>query len=307
MNLTRAPRFGSRAARAALVAIVGAEVVAAVVALVVVSGSSSDAAPSARSSGNVVASTAAGTPSIPAGTRSSPGSSPAARTTTTPSTTAQVAELVAWMRRALPASTPVLADAAAGRSLRAAGLRSVAGPDAPSGARFVLATPALAAAATTRPALAPVLARSVPVAAAGGGAGDVTVRQVAGLTAAQLAAAATTRRSAENELLANGNLTVPTALRSVLRNGGVDLRAAAVLALVASTEPVTLVAVQQDPAEAAAGRPARVIDLRTGSASGLRDMLLAVAPAYRVASVSARPGGVLRLTWPVDVTSGGTA
>jgi hypothetical protein len=208
------------------------------------------------------------------------------------------ARAVDWVVRELPRSAAVLADRTVSRALAAHGVQAVS---TDTSAAFVVSTPALRAAAQDSPPIAHALAASVPVAVLGSGADAVILRQVTGVSAAQLAADARTRRSAESELLANPAITASPAAAQLFRAGAVDLRCATFLAIVAATDRVRIVRVVVDPAERAADRPARTVEVSTTSATPLTNLVRAASAEYRPASSTRLADGTWRLTWSVDV------
>jgi len=187
---------------------------------------------------------------------------------------AAVREAARWMGRELPRGATVSAPAGATALLRRSG--------------FVVS----ASSSYVLTASASPVTGALPVAEfrAGGDAAAVLQRVASAphSLAARRAADAASRRSAERQLLGNHRLHASAAARAVLSGGGLDLRAATVLALLASSGPVSVVAVRGDPPEQAAGLPARVVDLRV--ASRVADAVRQQLPAgYRPASVAALP------------------
>jgi hypothetical protein len=210
-----------------------------------------------------------------------------------------------WVRGQLPPGSVVATDARAAALLRpgvatvpiGAGQRSDL-----SGVDFVMATNAVRQAARGSTSLAQLLSSAVPVAVFGTGRDAVTVAGVASNPAgvrADRARDLASRRRAEPELLANKRVRAAPRPRQVLQSGGLDLRGATVLAELAGHGRVTIVDVPIDAAEAAAGLPARTVEIRLRN-QALLQLVDSVGPNYRP-TVTRRSNGVIRLTWPVTL------
>jgi hypothetical protein len=207
--------------------------------------------------------------------------------------------------RNVPRSASVLADRAVGRVLRRRGYLDVLPVD--FGPRdgmptFAIASPALRAAAVDNVRVRRALAGSAPVARFGSGAHAIVIRRRvgggAGAVARARAADLRARRRVEQRLLANRALTAAPAVRRLLRDGSLDMRCATALGLLARRGPVRLLAVRVDPAERAAGLPARVVVIRAHAADATAVLGMLSLP-YHPASVRQLPDGAQRWTWPV--------
>jgi hypothetical protein len=108
------------------------------------------------------------------------------------------------------------------------------------------------------------------------------------------------RRVADAELLRNPRVHVSARSRAVFATGRLDLRAAALLALTAGAGDVSVQAVPTQPAEDAAGLPARRLVLSLRSFGNLRNALASLPASYRPAAVE-RTGRRIRLAWPVRI------
>jgi hypothetical protein len=132
----------------------------------------------------------------------------------------------------------------------------------------IISTPETRAQAASVPALTAELASSIPVAVFGTGTQSVEARMVFGTNhpdilsvQAQRQDDATNRRLAGEALLRNPRVTVAPAWSTLVSTGGLDLRPAVVIGLIAARTDVAVVAVKVDPAENAAGTPARTVRL----------------------------------------------
>ncbi|WP_375479519.1 hypothetical protein [uncultured Jatrophihabitans sp.] len=247
----------------------------------------------------------------------SPAAQPLASATASSSTAARtppgVVSAVQWMAQTLPKTVVVLADAQVGDALRAQGfsaVRPVTGATSTPAAGVVVSTPQLRAAATNS-AIDAAVRSAIPLAVVGSGGSQITVAQLSRLSAAELAthraADAGLRKSSEPELLANPAVRVDSGAAAVLRAGALDLRAATVLAQMASIGAVHLRAVVGDAAEQRAGLPARVVELTATPFDEQSVYLRGLNPPYRPAAQQSLSGGVLRLTWslrpdPTDIS-----
>jgi hypothetical protein len=149
------------------------------------------------------------------------------------------------------------------------------------------------------------LVSSVPVAVFGTGPHRVEVRQIlpggtAGLDARR-AVDAKARQQAETGLLGNPRLHPNAVARRVLATGGLDLRAATVLALIAEQVPVQLAAITTDPAEVAAGLPARTVEITLSVPSVVADAVRALPADYLPVNLRVLSRNRCQLVWPVGV------
>ena len=224
-------------------------------------------------------------------------------------TFATVRQAEAWIRANVPAAAPVNADATVAADLIAAGYPAT-GPGVSVGAGAYLVTTAENRDRARRD-LAGVAGRisSLPVASFGSGVQRVDVSLLvdgkAVTLGGRLAREASERRTADQSLLNNPRLALPTPLRPWLADARLDLRAATVIALLAARTDVHVVGIAVDPAEAAAHRPARTMALSVPDRAALTDVLRALPSSYAPMRVSARPGGVRQLTWPVGLAPEG--
>ncbi|MCU1657210.1 MAG: hypothetical protein JWO57_1866 [Pseudonocardiales bacterium] len=169
---------------------------------------------------------------------------------------------------------------------------------------FVLSTAELRDEAGSIDSVSAALASSLPVAVFGSGAARVELREIATDGAAALTDRwrhdLAARTSAGIGLLRNPRVEATTSSQAALRHGGLDLRAATVIAWLAAKTPVRITDVAIDGAEAAAGRPARRMTISIADATiALSAELAALPPDYRPASVTPLPRGLLRLWWTV--------
>ncbi|MHA3704427.1 hypothetical protein ACXR2U_19825, partial [Jatrophihabitans sp. YIM 134969] len=144
------------------------------------------------------------------------------------------------------------------------------------------------------------------------GGDRVTVSQVVTGTAEEVQSgldrAAETAASACRGLSANAAVTIASAAAPVFEAGALDLRAATLLAVIAQSQPVDVVAAPQDPAEAAAGRPVRTVIVKVQDEAEVREAASTARGAFTAevdspsASLDAPPGSLV-LSWPTDAGS----
>ncbi len=211
----------------------------------------------------------------------------------------------AWMDRELPHTAGVLATGVMRGQLVRAGFGKVLATEGvtPAQVQYVVANAELRSAADTNAVLAQLLAYSAPIAAFGSGSDQVVVRQTTSTPqatrTAHHAAGVRQRAAQERQLLENKRLHFNPEGAGVLRSGGLDLRAASVLALLADAAPVQ-VQVVVDPAESAAGVPARQLLIRSSAPEEAHGVLAALPAAYRLAGDQQQSNGLERLIWPID-------
>lgn len=149
---------------------------------------------------------------------------------------------------------------------------------------------------------APVWQSSTPVAVFG----HVQIRRILGVTPEQIVRARdadrTTRLQAGAQLLANADVVVSKTAGDVLRGGGLDLRAAAAVTVLAAKLPVTLNEIVVDPAEAAAGLPARSITVYVPDPRRAVLLLSGITGAMTPDVVKLGPNGEVALHWPLSLT-----
>lgn len=219
-----------------------------------------------------------------------------------------VQSALGWARGNLPQGSHVLVDDATATLLGPPGglvVMRLSGPWQCAG--FVVVTPALRTAAGHDEPLAACVQRSLPVARFAAGTAAVDVRAVVADVAAatrQRAQDAAARASGGAQLAQNAAITMTPAQRQVVVAGGLDLRAETVLAQLGQRVPVTVTALVPDPAEAAAGLPARTVDVRVDPSAGaaVRTMLAGLSPDFTPTAVHQIAPGTFRLRWPLQVT-----
>ena len=285
--------------------IAGAAAVAVVVVLVVVlaivlgnsSGHKADKPAVKPPSTSLLASTSIASATGPATTTPSPVQTPS----TGPAVPAQTA-LSRWALANLSKKTVIAADAVSGQTLKSAGFTSVVSDNATDvdfhAVAFLIRNRNLGDPSPFRTKLA---AASSPIALFGTGAQEITVSQVypdlgSGLSAA-LAHDRALRKDAGSQLVENPNLKFsPTAKRTV-QAGGLDMRAAAVLVLLAKTSPVYVIDIVADPAEARASRPSRTIVISTGNLNMVQQTLSSVGLDYHPARVQVIDQNAIQMQW----------
>ena len=211
----------------------------------------------------------------------------------------------AWMNRELPHTAGVLVTGTMRAQLVRAGFGKVLATDGvtPAQVQYVVSDAELRAAAEKNAVLAQLLAYSAPIAAFGNGTDEVVVRQTTSTPqatrTAHHAAGLRQRATQERQLLENKALRFNADGARVLRAGELDLRAAAVLALLGDAAPLQ-VQIVVDPAERAAGVPARQLLIRSSAPDKAHGVLAALPAAYRLASDQQQSNDLERLVWPID-------
>jgi hypothetical protein len=230
-----------------------------------------------------------------------------------PAPSAPADPAIAWIVRELATDSRFVADPVTVSSLRARKFGDLIAVDGartiPSASRaalqfdYVVATASLRASAAANAPLRSALAGSVPIAVFGSGTSEVVVRQVSALTGRALIVARTgdaeSRRTGERQLLRNRALHVSPAARAVLEAGGLDLRPATVLALLANSSTVDLVKITVDAPERSAGLSARTIEIRTDDATAAQAVISNLPVAYKPTSDTMLPDGAEQLVWPI--------
>ena len=210
-----------------------------------------------------------------------------------------------WIARELPRTAGILAVGELKSGLAAAGFGKVVDPAGvtPGQVQYVVSTAALRDAANGNAVIAQLLAYSAPIAAFGSGPDQIVVREATTVPQstrdAHHAAGVQQRTASERQLLANPRLHLDADATGVLNAGGLDMRAAAVLALLAEATPLR-VQVLVDPAERAAGMPARRIVITSSAPDTVHGVLAALPASYRLAADDRLTNGAERLTWPID-------
>ena len=212
-----------------------------------------------------------------------------------------------WIEANLSRQSPLTADASVADALALAGFTTDKFPAAGrwDANRIVVSTPAIHGDITRHLAASAARISSVPVAVFGPATRQVEVRMIVSGSASSLehrmARDASDRVTAGKALLANRRLTADSEPRQVLRAGGLDLRATAVLALLATKADVHITQVGLDTPEAAAGSPARTVTLSLRSWKALTETLRMLPPAYAPSEIAATFGGYRTLTWSVGL------
>jgi hypothetical protein len=211
----------------------------------------------------------------------------------------------AWMSRELPHTAGVLAMDPVKSQLSRAGFGKVLGISglAPGQVQYLVSNAALRAGAKNNAVIAQLLTYSAPIATFGAGANQIVVRQTTatpdGSRIAHHAQGVKLRASQERQLLENPRLRFNTDGERILRAGGLDLRAASVLAQLASSTPLQ-VQIVVDPAERSAGVPARRIVISSNAPDKVHAVLAALPASYRLAADDHIANNTERLVWPID-------
>jgi hypothetical protein len=153
------------------------------------------------------------------------------------------------------------------------------------------------------PLLEQALRSSIPVAIFGDGPDRVEVRQILprGTDGVDVRRSADqqARQRAEAALLHNRRVQVDLAAVRVLEAGGLDLRAATVLALMADRELLQVDAIDSDPAEAAAGLPARTVEITVTPPALVADTVDSLPTDFRPQLVRKLGPTRSQLVWPI--------
>jgi hypothetical protein len=226
--------------------------------------------------------------------------------------TASLVQAENWIRQNVSRQNAVRADASVSAALFADGYTAASvylSLDSDSAGSVLVTTREIRAQVGRGLATAASSISAVPVATFGSGAWRVDVALlVAGRAAAlqgRVARETTERKAAGRGLATNPHVAVPDALRPWLADGGLDLRAATLLALLAARTDERITRITSDAAEAAAGRPARTLALTITDPAVLADVLRQLPPAYAPARVSTLPGDARQLTWPFGLAPEG--
>jgi hypothetical protein len=215
-----------------------------------------------------------------------------------------------WMAANLATGARVGADSVFARLLADTGRPDVdvlsAGSTGWPADRYIVLTPKLRNDAQGDPALSAALASSRPIAMFGTGTVRVEVRQVAadGPTALERRwqQDITDRAVAGAGLLHNPRVHEGKAAQQVLAHGGLDLRAVVLVGLLAANVDVRILGITADPSEAAAGMPARRVQVSiAGHASSITATVATMPRVYRPSSITPLSDRERRLTWPVEV------
>ncbi len=203
------------------------------------------------------------------------------------------AAAVAWAGRELPHDASILADSSLRSALTAAGFTKIVTGSA--GAVYVIGDP--------HSTLVEQVGSSASIASFGSGTGQTVVAQVITDPPADLAsvrsADAQARASAETELLANPGVQATGTAADALRSGEVDLRAATVLAFLANSSHIAVLAATGDAPEQAVGLPIRDIQVRSDDLAATQMIIATLPLSYRPSSATQLPSGALELVWPI--------
>jgi hypothetical protein len=222
-----------------------------------------------------------------------------------------------WLNANIPRGQQISADPDLVSELRSAGFAAAhpapGYPGAPDwhADNVIISTPQTRARAASVPALTAELAASIPVAVFGTGTQSVEARMVFGssnpdilFVQAQRQGDATNRRLAGEELLRNPRVTIAPAWSTLVATGGLDLRASVVIGLIAARTDVAVIGVKVDPAENAAGTPARTV--RLSMPPSVLPSVLATLPAGyrpdRISSPTQNNTQLTELSWGVTLT-----
>jgi hypothetical protein len=222
-----------------------------------------------------------------------------------------VRQAEAWIKANLSRDAPLSAEASVAATLSEQGFRAhrfpAAGPWYAD--RFLVSTPAIRTDVTLGLAASAGWVSSVPVAVFGPAAGRVEVRMIVPGSGssldARMARDAHDRLTAGRALLANPRVRADPGPHAVLGGGRLDMRAATVLALLATKTDVHVTRVALDQPEAAAGRPVRRVTLSLRDTSALAETLRMLPVAYAPSGISAPVGGSRELTWSVGLAPPG--
>jgi hypothetical protein len=170
---------------------------------------------------------------------------------------------------------------------------------------YLVSTPTARFDSTILPPLKQALTSSIAVAIFGSGSHRVEVRQILprGIDGVDVRRSADgqARQRAESALLHNRRVQVDLAAVRVLEAGGLDLRAATVLALLADQALVQVNAIDSDPAETAAGLPARTVEITVTQPTLVADTVRSLPTDYRPKLVSKLGPTRSQLVWPIAV------
>jgi hypothetical protein len=225
------------------------------------------------------------------------------------SPTTHVGAAQSWVGRELSHDAKIITDPATSKTLAAERFTHTQALTASSSGTalsfdYIVSTAALRAAASAGNPIDRALRSSLPIAVFGSGSDQVVVRQVSTISAADVAARrradSDTRRTAGRQLLANPAVRADGPARAALQAGQLDLRPATVVALMANASHIVIVSVNVDPAQQAAGLPARSMDIQTDATGDVQAMLTNLAPLYRPITDRQLPNGTHRMVWSID-------
>jgi hypothetical protein len=248
------------------------------------------------------------TASAPSGSSTKSGSPARSQPPVSPS----VRQAEAWIRANLPKSARLHSNAAVTASLVAGGYSSAGlytSIDAQGPGTYLVTTPDIRDRAARSWDAADQRIAPLPVVAFGTGEARVDVTLLIGGSASSLSHRLIQddgeRRAADRALLGNPHVQLDPDSRSQLADGQVDLRAATLVALLASRTDVRLTRVSADAGERAVDRPARTITLTLTDPAALDAVLPALPVTYRPARTTVLPSGERQLTWAVGLAPAG--
>lgn len=218
------------------------------------------------------------------------------------------AQTAGWVVANLPRTSRLLADVSLRDALVKKGFASDRVIDYDAGpARdhydYVLAGPAArtgAAAAVPGSVLAEAMSRSRAVAVFGTSADRVEVRQILSASDADNPVDVSARAAAGRQLLLNPNVQASPEVRTVLDAGDLDLRAATLVAAVASSTTVRLLDVPQNAAEERAKAPVRTVRLAVDDQAALTSTLASLPTQFRPLTPHLAADGSELITWVPD-------
>jgi hypothetical protein len=222
-----------------------------------------------------------------------------------------VAQAESWIQANLARETPMSADPGVALDLGFYGFTAAHAVEADGRGtqswdtdEFIVSTPTIRDVVSRSLERAAARSSTEPVAMFGRGADRVEVCMIVHASASNLddhlASDARDRATAGSALMRNPRVTLDAALRTRLGRGELDLRAAAVLALLAAKTDVHIAKIAIDKSEAAAGRPARTLILTLRDAEALATTLRTLPAAYAPADVR-KVGAAIRLQWSVGL------
>ncbi len=222
-----------------------------------------------------------------------------------------VAQAESWIQANLARGTPLCADPLVTFDLGFSGFTAAHAVEVDGrGTQFWDADKFMVSTPTIRDVVSRSLERAAAwtstelVAVFGDPADRVEVRMIMHTSVSSLdehlASDASDRAAAGSAIMHNPRVTLGAGLRRPLGRGELDLRAATVLALLATKTDVHIAKIVIDRPEAAAGRPARTLILTLRDADALASTLRTLPAQYAPARVT-KAGATTRLDWSVGL------
>lgn len=210
-----------------------------------------------------------------------------------------------WVVANLPRTSRLLADVSMRDTLVKKGFASNLVIDFDAGPAndhydYVLAGSAArtgAAAAVPGSVLAEAMSRSRAVAVFGSSSDRVEVRQILSASDADNPVDVSARAAAGRQLLLNPNVQAAPEVRTVLDAGDLDLRAATLVAALASGTTVRLLDVPQNAAEERAKAPVRSLRLAVDDQAALKNTLASLPAQFRPLTPHVAADGSELITW----------